>query len=64
MTNKSSDFNEDMEMNYPVDHGMGTIRDSAAKAVLNSKLARPRTERKRKGTGSYTRKTKHQGGDL
>ncbi|PAR48369.1 alternative ribosome-rescue factor A [Vibrio metoecus] len=41
--------------------GRGTIQDSALKAVVTSTLFRCRTEKAKKGKGSYSRKMKFKG---
>lgn len=38
------------------DSGRGTIKDNALKALVTSKLFRMRTEKPKKGKGSYQRK--------
>ncbi|NRB22688.1 ribosome alternative rescue factor ArfA [Shewanella sp.] len=40
----------------PHDSGRGTIKDNALKALVTSKLFRMRTEKPKKGKGSYQRK--------
>ena len=38
-------------------HNKGKIRDNALKALVRSNLFRHKTERKKKGKGSYNRQT-------
>lgn len=40
-------------------HQRGQINDNALAALLHDPLFRQRVEKKRKGKGSYQRKTKH-----
>lgn len=40
------------------DHHRGTINDSAVKALVTSPLFKSKTEKPRKGKGSYSRKRK------
>jgi alternative ribosome-rescue factor len=40
----------------PHDSGRGIIKDNALKAIVTSELFRMRTEKPRKGKGSYNRK--------
>ncbi len=40
----------------PHDIGRGTIKDNALKALVTSELFKMRTERPKKGKGSYNRK--------
>jgi len=40
----------------PHDSGRGQIKDNALKAIVTSELFRMRTEKPRKGKGSYNRK--------
>lgn len=48
--------------NQPVyQHTRGVVKDNAVMALLHDKLFRQRTEKKRKGKGSYQRKAKHAG---
>ncbi|CWW71841.1 alternative ribosome-rescue factor A [Haemophilus influenzae] len=42
-------------------HTRGVIKDNAVMALLGDKLFRQRVEKKRKGKGSYQRKTKYAG---
>ncbi|WP_434312928.1 alternative ribosome-rescue factor A [Haemophilus influenzae] len=42
-------------------HTRGVIKDNAVMALLSDKLFRQRVEKKRKGKGSYQRKTKYAG---
>ncbi|PRM16532.1 Alternative ribosome-rescue factor A [Haemophilus influenzae] len=42
-------------------HTRGMIKDNAVMALLGDKLFRQRVEKKRKGKGSYQRKTKYVG---
>ncbi|MCL9780069.1 ribosome alternative rescue factor ArfA [Vibrio sp. S4M6] len=39
----------------------GTIKDSALKALVTSKLFKTRVVKAKKGKGSYSRKAKHKG---
>jgi len=65
MANQTEDDTEkEKVMRHSVDHGMGTVRHNAVNAMLYSKLCKPKTERKRTGKGSYTRKAKHPGRDF
>ncbi|GGI87702.1 ribosome alternative rescue factor ArfA [Shewanella gelidii] len=41
---------------HDYDHGRGQIYDNALKAVVTSPLFKTRTERPKKGKGSYNRK--------
>lgn len=43
------------------DFGRGTIKDNALKAVVTSKLFTTRTEKAKKGKGSFQRKGKYKG---
>lgn len=44
------------------ENGRGTITDNALKAVVTSPLFRMRTEKPKKGKGSYNRKTANRKG--
>ncbi|MCL1137653.1 ribosome alternative rescue factor ArfA [Shewanella pneumatophori] len=46
----------------PLEHesGRGSIKDNALKAIVTSSLFRTRTEKPKKGKGSYNRKQKGQ----
>ncbi|MFC0323720.1 alternative ribosome-rescue factor A [Gallibacterium melopsittaci] len=46
-------------MKQVYEHQRGEIQESAIKALVSDRLFRQRIERKRKGKGSYQRKTKH-----
>lgn len=41
--------------------GRGEIHDNALKAIVTSRLFKTRTERAKKGRGSFNRKMKHKG---
>ncbi|WP_299020063.1 alternative ribosome-rescue factor A [uncultured Photobacterium sp.] len=43
------------------EHGRGTIRDNALKAVVTSKMFSTRVVKAKKGKGSFQRKGKHAG---
>lgn len=42
------------------EHGRGTINDSAVGALVTSPLFRSKTEKPKKGKGSYSRKGKQE----
>lgn len=50
--------------NMPLEHesGRGTITDNALKALVTSPLFRTRTEKAKKGKGSYDRKAQNRKG--
>lgn len=39
----------------PADHGRGKVKDNALKAIVTSKIFRSKTEKPKKGKGSYRR---------
>ena len=51
--------NETQQVDLEV--GRGEIHDNALKAIVTSRLFKTRTERAKKGRGSFNRKMKHKG---
>lgn len=42
-----------------INHGRGTVNDNAMAALVTSRVYRSKTEKPKKGKGSFQRKAKH-----